>query len=154
MTRSTRPHVFVQHHQHPREKQKQRGNNGMTPKHEGHPKDCKDESNQCHLVERPVGDSRHAKWPLFRLAGFPSGARQETKPAAGPASQATNTEKTNGEPTPPAFADTEPRWRVSFARRSQLSDYAPEIDSCEQGNPAEDYRAPHPDTADRPPDLL
>jgi len=58
--------------------------------------------------------------------------------------------KANGEPTPTAFADTEARWCVSFARarRSQLSDYAPEIDSCEQGNPAEDYRAPHPDTAE------
>jgi hypothetical protein len=50
MTRSTRLHVFVQHHQHPGQKQKHRGNNGMTPKHEGHPKDCNDESNQCHPV--------------------------------------------------------------------------------------------------------
>jgi hypothetical protein len=48
--RSTRLHVFVQHHQHPGQKQKHRGNNGMTPKHEGHPKDCNDESNQCHPV--------------------------------------------------------------------------------------------------------
>jgi len=56
--------------------------------------------------------------------------------------------KANGEPTPTAFADTEARWCVSFARRSGLSDYAPEIDSCEQGNPAEDYRAPHLDTAE------
>jgi hypothetical protein len=48
MTRSTRLHVFVQHHQHPGQKQKHRGNNGMTPKREGHPKDCNDESNQCH----------------------------------------------------------------------------------------------------------
>jgi hypothetical protein len=47
MTRSTRPHVFVQHH-HPGQKQKHHGNNGMTPKHEGHPKDCNDEANQCH----------------------------------------------------------------------------------------------------------
>src|SRR6185369_15343714 len=48
ITRSTRLHVFVQHHQHPGQKKKHRGNNGMTPKHEGHPKDCNDESNQCH----------------------------------------------------------------------------------------------------------
>jgi hypothetical protein len=48
VTRSTRLHVFVQHHQHPGHKQKHRGNNGMPPKHEGHPKDCNDESNQCH----------------------------------------------------------------------------------------------------------
>ena len=48
MTRSTRLHVFVQHQQHPGQKQKHRGNNGMPPKHEGHPKDCNDESNQCH----------------------------------------------------------------------------------------------------------
>ena len=48
MTRSTRPHVFVQHHQHPGQKQKHHANNGMAPQHEGHPKDCNDESNQCH----------------------------------------------------------------------------------------------------------
>jgi hypothetical protein len=48
MTRSTRLHVFVQHYQHPGQKQKHRGNKGMTPKHEGHPKDCNDESNQSH----------------------------------------------------------------------------------------------------------
>ena len=46
----TRPHVFVQHHQHPGQKQKHHGNNGMPPKHEGHPKDCNDESNQCHRL--------------------------------------------------------------------------------------------------------
>src|SRR6478609_12066956 len=48
MTRSTRLHVFVQHHQHPGQKQKHRGNNGMPPKHEGNPKECNDESKQCH----------------------------------------------------------------------------------------------------------
>ena len=60
ITRSTRPHIFVQHHQHPREKQKQRGNNRMTPKHEGHPKDCNDECNQCHPAEAFLVVRRHA----------------------------------------------------------------------------------------------
>ena len=48
MTSSTGLHVFVQHQQHPGQKQKHRGNKGMPPEHEGHPKDCNDESNQCH----------------------------------------------------------------------------------------------------------
>ena len=56
-TRSTRLHVFVEHDQHPGQKQKQRGNNGMPSKHEGHPKDCDDESNLCH----PAVSS----WPSF-----------------------------------------------------------------------------------------
>jgi hypothetical protein len=43
--------------------------------------------------------------------------------------------KANGEPTPTAFSNTEARWCVSFAGRSQLSHYAAEINSYEQGNP-------------------
>ena len=54
MTRSTRLHVFVQHHQHPGQKQKHRGNNRVSPKHEGHAEDCNDESDQCHPGCFPV----------------------------------------------------------------------------------------------------
>ena len=49
-TRSTRLHVFVHHYQHPAQKQKHPGNNGMTPKHEGHSKDCNDETDECHTA--------------------------------------------------------------------------------------------------------
>ena len=58
--RSTRPYVFVQHHQYPCQKQKQRRNNGMSPKHEGHPKDCNDEPNQCDPAEALLVVRRHA----------------------------------------------------------------------------------------------
>jgi len=54
MTGSTGLHVFVQHHQHPGQKQKQRGNNWMPSKHEGHPEDCDNESNLRHPVVSQV----------------------------------------------------------------------------------------------------
>jgi hypothetical protein len=92
MTRSTRLHVFVQHHQHPGQKQKHRGNNGMPPKHEGHPKGCNDESTQCHpatskvafvntlqqeedyrdeesLINRALQIARHRRRGLLQLVG-------------------------------------------------------------------------------------
>ncbi len=78
ITRSTRPHIFVQHHQHPREKQKQRGNNRMTPKHEGHPKDCNDECNQCHPAEAFLVVRRHAHAASVAERGLVSRARRQS----------------------------------------------------------------------------
>ena len=51
----------------------------MTPKHEGHPKDCNDESNQCHPAEALLVVRRHAE-SVTERGGLRRARRRPTTP--------------------------------------------------------------------------